>query len=200
MGKTGFTIEGLLSGSVDVMSMPDKTLRKAYRTLADAGNKRLKRLEEKGMSDTSPAYRGLVSYTGQDQPRFRSSLSDTRNTLLSNFIHARNFLNNKTSTTTGTRKFLKDVNDRLPGYSDMTEEERKNLWAVYDRIKDTGRINGIGSQVIQQAIIAEEDATQDVEALFEKMLKKLDQLYEEQQEGSSIWESLNDKDSPFLEE
>ena len=176
MAKTGYTVKGLLAGEVDVQRLSEAELRKATRTLMDAANKQIKRLHDAGLTEESPAYRGLQTSTGKSDPKFTTSRDMSRNELMSSYVAVKQFLGGTTSGTAGTKKFLKQMESKISGYSELSSAQKKTLWSAYEKLKDTKGIIAIGSDVVQSSIIERVNAGQDADGIYKDMLGELDDL------------------------
>ena len=102
----GKSIGDISSMSIEELNAMDRpTLAKAVSRLASAANKRLKRFE--GSELESPATKSVEKSGGKFGTRGK-----TLNQLRSEFIRAKNFLGNKTSTIKGYKQFKKDFFDK----------------------------------------------------------------------------------------
>lgn len=104
---TGMSIEDIMNiGAAGISKLNEKDLRALTTRLVSAANKRLARLDKAGINYT-PALHSL--YT-QGKRRF-SVTGKHLNKLRMEFANVRNFLNDKTSSVQGYKKFAKKFSD-----------------------------------------------------------------------------------------
>ena len=110
-----------------------KSFAKAVSRLVSAYNKRAKRLEQSGMADYSPAYRGL-----EEAGKTRLSVKGkSYQELMSTYADAKRFLTErKTSSLVGTRKMKRDITRRI-GHEFENQEESKRFWEAVDKLKES---------------------------------------------------------------
>lgn len=140
----------------EVARMNIKDMREALGILRDAGNKRLKRLEETGEANYSTAYKNLVEYW-QDNPRFKVDKNWTRNQVYSELTRAYNFMQNKTSTARGTQQVSRKAYQRISGNNTgtwKTRAEESEFWHEYNKYKKEAMSKGFefDSKQVQKAI------------------------------------------------
>ena len=95
------TSELLNLSSVEISKLKKPQLRKIVQTLASTSNKRLKRLQQKGISTPASRY---VNKSGKFSTKGKNI-----NQLRAEYIRAKNFLQSKTSTLKGYKQFKKEV-------------------------------------------------------------------------------------------
>lgn len=129
------TIEEVMNLSAsDIEAMTDSELRKATRTLVDAANKRMKRIEQRD-EIYSPAYLGARRTGGS----FKTSRGTDRQALLNEFKRAKQFLSYKTSTSKGTKSWMKNVEESTGlAFSDSAFELQQQISAVYNDVASLG--------------------------------------------------------------
>lgn len=174
-------------------------LRSYVRTLADVANKRLKRLEQRGLSELSPAYRA----TGE-RPRF-STKGLTEGQLRQEFFRAKSFLEGDTSTITGTQKLRKKLADRVG--RQFSPDEEKRFWKVIDLVRDSNNpFAGLadspptfgewGESPIQQMVADNFDEYNvllgdDFDAWEKAILEELREEYEQKASAQAdLWERI----------
>lgn len=91
------TSELLNLSSVEISKLKKPQLRKIVQTLASTSNKRLKRLQQKGISTPASRY---VDKSGKFSTKGKNI-----NQLRAEYIRAKNFLQSKTSTLKGYKRF-----------------------------------------------------------------------------------------------
>jgi len=188
MAKTGYSISQLMSIDIeDINSMKTSDLAKIVQQLADAGNKRLKRLATSGNED-SFAYKSAMESGG------RFSISGQRanqGKLKSEFVRVRNFLQAKTSTVKGWKNEIKNVVNRLSNSESVSipkkniqeymedVENRRFYWNAYNEIRknyvdlDSTRIQ----QMLSQTIIKHQEIT-SMDEIVKMVDFKIQQAYE----------------------
>lgn len=115
----------------DILKLNEKELRKALNTAVSAANKRIKRLEESGVS--SGALENLKS--NRTQQYFSSKDKDYKQ-LRAELMRARNFLRAKSSTLRGAKKIEKEIGKRINfDYSSMNKKQKNTFWESYNEIK-----------------------------------------------------------------
>lgn len=136
MARTPNTQNLLKLSPIDVNKMTEQELRQAVSVLASAANKRLKRLANKPMGTSSPAYQSAQkrAYIGSAGGKFGTA-GKNRNQLLNEFKSAKNFLEAKTSSVTGWTKYRSDVAKKIGG-SFSSEEQEKEFWKNYRKLDE----------------------------------------------------------------
>ncbi len=121
----------------DILKMDEKELRKAVNAGSSAANKRIRRIKEtehtsgvlslrakkKLLPFDASAKELAFTSKGKDLYGLRGELSDLSK-----------FLGSKSSTLTGIKSIEKNIDQKLPGYVDMTVGEKENFWDVYNRV------------------------------------------------------------------
>lgn len=100
---SGMTIQDVMNMDANTLNrLNEKELRQVVSRLVSASNKRLRRLEKTG-NTSSPSYVNVKRTDGDFSTRGKNI-----NQLRAEYVRARNFLNSKTSTVTGYKKFNKE--------------------------------------------------------------------------------------------
>lgn len=147
-------------------------LKGIVKKAAKAANTRIRTLERKNLSDTSPAYKWLQKRTEQEKPRFKEGVSKmTRAELEKQFISLREFMIKKTSTVTGYRESVEKKVERARemGFTGTPEE----LGDLFDRYMTEKNEQLYGSEVIYQAITSNQiDNLQQIAQEFQGKVEK----------------------------
>lgn len=127
-----------------VMSMSRRELAKATSTLAQAGNKRLKRFQEKNI--TTPATEYIKKHGG----RFSTKGKDLEQ-LREEFQRAKDFLSKETSTIKGFRSWENKIVDTLKtnagiDYNALTERQKRKFWKAYSKLEELDAANVYGAK------------------------------------------------------
>lgn len=204
-------VNEILNLSADkVVSLSARELRSLTKTLVDASNKRIKRLEETKTAKFSGAYRSLRGgklHRGKlrkfsiDKKALKvKSKAGYRNKLLKEFARASRFLNDKTSSVAGTRKVVKDVESRIGKFKSKAQANR--FWDAYNAIrKDYGDvINGrkISTDEIQATIYGRiykggKERKDEIDDIIEAMRGELESKYVKGEKA----ENEGEPDTPF---
>ena len=177
----GKSIGDISNMSIEELNAMDRpTLAKAVSRLASAANKRLKRFE--GFELESPATKSVEKSGGKFGTRGK-----TLNQLRSEFIRAKNFLGNKTSTIKGYKQFKKDFFDRVEAKTDVRKElsdsELNRYWDIYSKCANLQPFVE-GSPKLQKIVfdIFIKHQDEDSEDILTRVQQKFDIWYKEQQE------------------
>lgn len=157
-----------------LLKMKYSELRDVSKVLRDAANKRLRRLESKGLSEYSGAYAVAgTAYSARDLNGRMSFVAPSKRTLgatRAQVFALRRFLNLKTTTVPGTREYINKMQQILPTEW-LDSENYKKLWSAYDRfLQRHAEMTFRYRDVID--IIASYDANMDVEAIFRRLERK----------------------------
>lgn len=128
----GKSIKDIMDISIDEFSHLSKTeLRQAVSRLADAANKRLKRLEKSDV--VSPAYMEAKEADSKFSTRGKSEIE-----LQIEFRRVSNFLQDKTSTIKGSRAYMEEARQNLKDTFgiDINKSDFAELITDYKRIID----------------------------------------------------------------
>ena len=137
---SGMSIEDIMNlGAGNIMRLNETDLRAVTTRLVSASNKRLARLKKAGINYT-PAMHKI--YT-QGATRF-SVKGKNRNQLMHEFANVRNFLNDKTSSVSGYKKFAKKFAETFgQDYQDTLNEKSEagqNFRSIVELIEEIKRI------------------------------------------------------------
>lgn len=137
MNLKGLTIQDIMNLSWEqINTMGDVELKQITSRLVSASNKRIRRLEKSTRGKSSFAYQ-----TVEDRGRMFSVRGKNTNQVRQEFKLAKNFLNMKTSTVTGWKKYRKETEDRLVSATDgeslnWKDGTWKKFWKVYRRFEE----------------------------------------------------------------
>lgn len=136
----------------ELSALKGSDLRAALRTVANAGNKRLKRLEDAGLSNSPAAlyireHGGAFTYSKKILPDDKTARRE--------FDRALNFIKAKTSSIPTAREYQEKVNSFLAEHArialvettedgsrifdktaELTDEQQKKFWRVWSRFKE----------------------------------------------------------------
>lgn len=110
-----------------VKSLTKEDIKRLSRPILSTVRKRIKALEVSGMT-SSPAYRGYIEQK-QMTARMTKKWSTQRTELYNAFL----FLEAKTSTVTGMKKYNRNLEEWLGRRT--TEEEKESIWDAYHRVE-----------------------------------------------------------------
>lgn len=186
-----------------VMSMSRKDLAKATSTLAQAGNKRLKRFQENNI--TTPATEYIKKHGG----RFSTKGKDLEQ-LREEFQRAKDFLSKETSTIKGFRSWENKIADTLKtnagiDYNALTEREKRKFWKAYSKLEELDAANVYGAKYrtsINEIYTAVKGGLRykDIDDFVANMNAK---IYEESSKNflsgvNDPFNLIDDSDNPFL--
>ena len=158
-------------------------LRKAVKVLADAGNKRLKRFEEKG--EESPAFQ-YVKGGKRSKGNFTTKGKDL-NQLKAEFQRAKTFMTSKTGSLTGWKKVKEETIDKLKAESniELSPEQFDVFWRSYTELTRTDAGKKIAKQYKYQVLeeISEiQKPGMSVSDIVGNLQSKITELYESAKE------------------
>lgn len=186
-----------------VMSMSRKELAKVTSTLAQAGNKRLKRFQEKNI--TTPATEYIKKHGG----RFSTKGKDLEQ-LREEFQRAKDFLSKETSTIKGFRSWENKIANTLKtnagiDYNALTDRQKRKFWKAYSKLEELDAANVYGAKYrtsINEIYTAVKDGLRykDIDDFVAKMNSK---IYEESSKNflsgvNDPFNLIDDSDNPFL--
>lgn len=188
MAKTVWSI------SFDVVTKQTrKEMYKDAKKAIDAANKRIKRLEASGLF--SPALESVKKHGGKF-----STKGLNRNQLLREYAKAVEFMNMKTSTTTGAKIYEKQIAMKLSNKAkSLTIDQKKTLFKA---VRRTMEVNPTLSDLYGSdrliRFVADEvaDNNEDLDSLLKSSFTELDRNYKKFVKGFGI--SLDDIDTPNL--
>lgn len=177
----GKSIGEIADMSIEELNAMDRgTLAKAVSRLSSAANKRIKRIKEQGLE--TPATKSVDKSGGKFSTRGKSL-----NQLRSEFIRAKRFLANKTSTVKGYKAFKKEFFDRVQAKADiranLSDSELNRFWDIYSKSANLQPFVN-GSPVLQKIVFDMFIKYQDEESedILTRVQQKFDIWYAEQQE------------------
>lgn len=157
-------------------SMKRGELAKQLQPTIDAANKRLKRLQ--GLETLSPALSSVMESGGKF-----SIKGKTRNEVLKEASRAIAFINMRTSTVSGAKKFEKGFAAKLSNKSkDITNDQRKILFDSFRKLQQISPVglNIYGSDRLIRMLADEVvDDKYSFETTMNKALKELEREYEQ---------------------
>ena len=171
------TSELLKLSSVEISKLKKPQLRKIVQTLANTANKRLKRLQQKRISTPASRYAnksGKFSTKGKNINQLRAE-----------YIRAKNFLQSKTSTIRGYKRFKKDVQKNLAEKGiNISSDNLETIFNIYEKMKD---INPSVAEknlkyITLQEINEELKDRQTEEEILNRINDNLSQMYEKEME------------------
>lgn len=162
------------------MQLSKEDLKARTQIMASAGNKRIKRAQEKGFS--SPSIEAVLKkgkFSTKDK-----SFAQLRN----EFIRAKQFLQSKTGTLGEFNKFKKKALTQLQKESgiSITPEQFDTFWRAYEELRKNDP--QIASKGFKYAVLGEikdqldENPDLSVGEIVSNMQDKLDEIYEANQE------------------
>lgn len=165
----------------DILSMSNKMfdkltepeLRKVTTKLVSAANKRLKRMEQKGVK--SPAYEEVMTSGGKF-----SIKGKTEQQVRNEFIRIKKFMQSETGTIKGATKYEKEIIKRL----------------------EKGGVTGVNSSNVWDIIKTIHDAKQDLPQLNNippSKDKTVMALYRKYRAGKISFDELNDSVNKYIE-
>lgn len=192
-----------------IRGISEKSLAKLTSRLVSAYNKRAKRLEQSGFSESSPAYRGLQA-VGKTRLTVKGK---NFNDLMSTYADAKRLLTERsTFSVKGTKDLIDKTAERI-GYRFSSKEESKRYWEAIDKLKERDIGNdGRTSTDIQREVadkMFNEDATLDdilnyygvvMESSVPNALEETDYMFDlgkgEDEDGEGDF-SIFDEDLPW---
>ena len=137
----------------ELSKLSTEELRKVSMQLNSAANKRLRRLEQAGETEWSPAY----TYTRRSKGDFSVKGLKSRTELKNEIQRASSFMTAKTSTVKGAKEYRKTAEemftpegeDRI-SVQDLTKKQKNTIFRALDRLReeDAALVHNIGSDVI----------------------------------------------------
>ena len=179
---SGKSVKDILSMDVSEFNkLGLKDLQKITGRLVSAGNKRLRRAEEKGIN--SPAF----SYVREHGGMF-STKGKTLNQLRAEFVRAKNFLESETGTIKGAEKFINESIEKLRSEGvNIDRGSFDEVMRLYESLKRSNpkvAERGLKYAVLQELSEKVETKLNSDEVLT-AMQNSLDDIYESEQEGLS---------------
>ena len=151
-------------------------LRRAVRRMSDTANKRLKRLDEKGIS--TPATQSVDRSGGKFSTKGKSL-----NQLRAEYTRVKNFLKSETSTVKGYKNFQSSTLKSLGiKQNEITPKQFQKLWSSYDKLKEIHpEIEGATNKYKVLDAISEQiqnDKRLGVNSIVNRIEKQLSDIYE----------------------
>ena len=187
---TGLSIRDIMNIDLDTFnSLNERELRAITSRLVSASNKRIRRLQEHGIS--SPALQSL----GSDVVFSTKLPTDTStqqrvNKLRSEFARARNFLGMKTSTISGFHKYEKQVRDEFQKKTgkSMSGADIGRIFSILHKLQQSGLVGGrgtIGSEVAMRMIteVLSDNPNLSDDDVIDKVMHKYEEYYEQEPES-----------------
>lgn len=176
----------------DFSKLKEKELRKVVQTLADAGNKRIKRLKEAGLK--SPA----LNYVEHSKGGLHfSSKGKKLNQLRAEYIRVKNFLTAETGNVKGARKFIKDS---VQGFYEksgivMSEKDFQDIMEIYEDIKRADpSITSYKYHFIESVTAEFDNGATSADDIKTRLYNRREEIYKEKVES----ENSNDSISSFF--
>lgn len=174
----------------EVASMTEKELRQAVSTLRSTARKRYERIIEAEVY--SPAIKSLWRGVKGDNVLPTVSGMDIV-TLRNEFKRYKAFLEKKTSTVTGSRKYMKSTKETAKEITgiDLDDESAIDFWNLYDEAKETGVGGVLNYKDVMEvtADIYDSNSGESSEELLEKIKTRLEEIYESENVSSAIYPS-----------
>ena len=171
------TSELLNLSSVEISKLKKPQLRKIVQTLVSTSNKRLKRLQQKGISTPASRYAnksGKFSTKGKNINQLRAE-----------YIRAKNFLQSKTSTLKGYKQFKKEVQKSLAEKGiNISSDNLEPIFNIYEKLKDINP--SVAEKNLKYATLQEiseelkDGQTED--EILSRINDNLSQIYEKEME------------------
>lgn len=180
---SGLSVKKILSMDVSEFNKLNKRdLQKITGRLVSAGNKRLRRAEEAGV--TSPAFAFI-----RDNGGFFSTKDKNINQLRSEFVRAKNFLESETGTIKGAIKFRKESIAALKQQGvNISDENFDKVMRAYEGLKRSNP--QIKAREFKYAVLQEiEEITEpdtDEETLMTTINNRIEDIYKKMQRDNTI--------------
>lgn len=165
----------------DFLSLNRSEASKVVSRLASAANKRLRRMG----NTSSPATRRAAKSGGAFSVKGK-----TLNQIRSEYVRAKQFLQNETSTIKGYNKFVKAGVSQLAKMGvDISEQNYKRFTDLFDQLKEID--TSIGNRQLRYKVMPElakmvERGKLSDNQILGRMKRKVVELYEEQERQSSV--------------
>lgn len=168
----------------DLMKMTRKELSDVVSTLASAGNKRLRRLEQSELGKESFAYQNVQKSVRKGDRANFSVKGKNLNQLRNEYKNVANFLNQKTSSVTGWKKELKNIKERI-GKKDISANELTSFFSMYRKLEELNPtvIQSYGSTETQRLLskTMRENPYSSDDEILKIMEENLTDIYESEQ-------------------
>ena len=188
MNVKGLKLDTILNMDWEQLnSLSESEMKQITSRLVSASNKRIKRLEQTTMGTSSFAYQKVESRGKKFSVRGKNL-----NQVKQEFKLAKQFLQYKTSTVSGWKKYRSKMEQRVSGETYGESQQWKDatwkkFWKVYRRFEETngGTFKKGDSDRIQQMlheIFTNEDKRHSVDYFSDVLDEKYNDLYEEETE------------------
>lgn len=192
----------------DISALSTSELRELSQRLNSAANKRLRRIEQAGAQEFSPAYLGTRANRGD----FSTKGLTTRTDLKNEIQRASAFLQSRTSTVRGAKEYKKTVEEMFTpdgeetlSVDELSKKQKNTIFRALDRLREenAAMVYNIGSDVIikelRKAQIAKKSRNryQLVKALEDKFPELLESSEERYEREEAERQSRTDEDGVF---
>lgn len=188
MNVKGLKLDTILNMDWEQLnSLSESEMKQITSRLVSASNKRIRRLEQTTMGTSSFAYQKVESRGKKFSVRGKNL-----NQVKQEFKLAKQFLQYKTSTVSGWKKYRSKMEKRVSGETYGESQQWKDatwkkFWKVYRRFEETngGTFKKGDSDRIQQMlheIFTDEDKRHSVDYFSDILDDKYNELYEEETE------------------
>ena len=188
MNVKGLKLDTILNMDWEQLnSLSESEMKQITSRLVSASNKRIRRLEQTTMGTSSFAYQKVESRGKKFSVRGKNL-----NQVKQEFKLAKQFLQYKTSTVSGWKKYRSKMEKRVSGETFGESQQWKDatwkkFWKVYRRFEETngGTFKKGDSDRIQQMlheIFTDEDKRHSVDYFSDILDEKYNDLYEEETE------------------
>ena len=179
---SGLSVKQILNMDVSEFNkLGLKDLQKITGRLVSAGNKRIRRANEKKIK--SPAFAYIRDHGGMF-----STKGKTLNQLRAEFVRAKNFLEAETSTIKGAEKFIRDSIAALEEVGVHLEyEDFNDIMEAYESLKKSDK--SVAERGLKYGVLEElqsyVDKGMDADAIKTEIYNELEAVYEKEQEEMS---------------
>ena len=169
--------------------LKEKELRKVVQTLADAGNKRIKRMNEAGLK--SPALNYIEHSKGGAH---FSPKGKKLNQLRAEYIREKNFLTAETGNIKGARKFIKDS---VQGFYEksgikISEKDFQDIMEIYEDIKRADpSVTSYKYHFIESVSAEYENGATNAEDIKTRLFNRREEIYKEKVERENSDDSIS---------
>lgn len=188
MNVKGLKLETILNMDWEQLNnLTESEMKQITSRLVSASNKRIRRLEQTTMGTSSFAYQKVESRGKKFSVRGKNL-----NQVKQEFKLAKQFLQYKTSTVSGWKKYRSKMEKRVSGETYGESQQWKDatwkkFWKVYRRFEETngGTFKKGDSDRIQQMlheIFTDEDKRHSIDYFSDVLDEKYNELYEEETE------------------
>ena len=176
--------------SMDVFSLNKRELSKVVTQLAGVVNKRVARLEKKD-NVLSPALESFKKY-GSDRIHTKGL---SLNALRSEFTRAKYFLEAKTATITGAKKYTETLKRNIQEVfgTDFTDRQISDTYMILHRMQESNPVqaSAYGSErllrQIRDEMVQRDFNSDDVERSIQEMIKQFNEdKFADQEDNSNV--------------